>query len=1103
MTAHPFLTRLITWLTLAGVISVAIQPWQITWARTKAQDSQASTQTPTDDNPDLTNWWNQDINASGTPSSSGQVAPRGTSPQPSEFMKRPETDQEQQSRRQQLDLPTPVAHPIELTPTLAPSSNQPTINPPQVPTKTAPTDASLKQQANQPKPEAPHEKKHRKQHEQTPSETKSQPTSINQTAPAPVDAVKSTNPNAQAPNTSNQPEVKHSDKQDRHSRGHRQAAPVQEKQATPQPSQAPAQLPTTLDQPEQPAATIQPQTKPAQEHHKKQKTEKQHPATQPQPASSQTNQAQTEKPAIEQTPAQSAVPAPSKPEKVKKQKHPREHQKPDIKHTTPPVIQASPTDAGNAIAPAQMPDASKQAQTPSATEQAGTQATEPLKKSRKKQRNPKTHQPKPKKASTQPGTSEAAPQSTPVAMPLDSSPLNTSEQSKSSKADDTPAKEKQRRKKKNSTQPGAGWMQTSPVQAAPSAKQHEKTTPQPVASSSAPQDQSNKPKPVQASKQELKRQRAEAKAAKRAEEQALKHAKMEAEKAAKAAETAKRSEMEAAKLAATHAKEEAIKAARAADVAKRAEADKQAKLAAQKRKQAEAEKRIAAEAEKRAKAEADKRAKEASVQQAKVEAAKRVEAEKQAKLAREMQHKQARQKTKPGSMPSQDMTLSPNAPAATTTASPVVTEQPTLQSSQVKREGQSKPAKKHKKSQPEIKPAAPMGTGTNANPTPETPAASQVAPAAQPAPITESQPANAQSIPDKPADSQPGNTQKSNKKPKKVKTKHNKATVPTSQPTQPVENNPATQAPEPKTVTPAKVTTQGHLPLVPPQEPVQIQQAPAPSTTIPSNEPSAPNDNAPSSTPVEVTTPSDSAIPPDTSQPATPPVADASPALNTVPQQKAALYADMLDHWMKSPKPQSFEPVLNQGQEAAAAILRAMDSMDDATFNALRQKMQGYLMVRDEVMVVAPDPKFFIEPMKKHGRAADIAFFELMNQTLNGYWPTTMEQRTDLSGCTRFGSGELVKLYGAWSNFQKHYPGAYQKALQDPNLPLLSDIEDQLVNSHAACDGPNSVVDELKTFIARYPNTRLTPKIQQRLKNLEHSQFDMTFYQGVKYNTER
>jgi hypothetical protein len=253
----------------------------------------------------------------------------------------------------------------------------------------------------------------------------------------------------------------------------------------------------------------------------------------------------------------------------------------------------------------------------------------------------------------------------------------------------------------------------------------------------------------------------------------------------------------------------------------------------------------------------------------------------------------------------------------------------------------------------------------------------------------------------------------------------------------------------------------------------------------------------PSATEVIPPAPSDS----HTEETTAPPQSAVNPAAQV--QQTVDLYATMLANWLKSTKEQSFEPVLNQGQIAASAILRSVDALDEDTFNAIRQKMQGYLLLRDEVIVVAPDPTFFIAPMKKHGRAADVAFFELMNQTVNGYWPTTMERRSDLSGCTRFGSGDLVKLYGAWQNFKKHYPGAYQTALRDPNLPLLSDIEDQLLNSHAACDGPNSVVDELKLFVDSYPKSALTPKIKQRLQSLQRSQFDMTFYQGVKYNAER
>ena len=111
-----------------------------------------------------------------------------------------------------------------------------------------------------------------------------------------------------------------------------------------------------------------------------------------------------------------------------------------------------------------------------------------------------------------------------------------------------------------------------------------------------------------------------------------------------------------------------------------------------------------------------------------------------------------------------------------------------------------------------------------------------------------------------------------------------------------------------------------------------------------------------------------------------------------------------------------------------------------------------------------------------------------------------MEQLTDLSGCTRFGAHDLVKLYGGWQMFRKQHPNAYQTTLKDPNMMLLSDIEDQLLHSQAACDGPDSVVDELQTFIKTYPHSELTPKLQARLTAIQKKQeADMVYFQGVQH----
>lgn len=220
-------------------------------------------------------------------------------------------------------------------------------------------------------------------------------------------------------------------------------------------------------------------------------------------------------------------------------------------------------------------------------------------------------------------------------------------------------------------------------------------------------------------------------------------------------------------------------------------------------------------------------------------------------------------------------------------------------------------------------------------------------------------------------------------------------------------------------------------------------------------------------------------------------------------QQKAAEYHTLLTQRLQSDKPGSFEPILQKGQEAAAEILRNIDALDDTTYLAISQQMQGYLLMRDEIIVVAPDPAYFLKESQQHGTPTDVAFFTLMTQTLNGYWPITMEQLTDLSGCTRFGSHDLTKLYGSWKDFRKKHPTAYESAFNDPNLLLLSDIEDQLLNSQAACEGPDTVIEELTLFIKAYPKSELTPKLKLRLESLLKKQSDMVYFQGVKHSLNK
>jgi hypothetical protein len=216
-------------------------------------------------------------------------------------------------------------------------------------------------------------------------------------------------------------------------------------------------------------------------------------------------------------------------------------------------------------------------------------------------------------------------------------------------------------------------------------------------------------------------------------------------------------------------------------------------------------------------------------------------------------------------------------------------------------------------------------------------------------------------------------------------------------------------------------------------------------------------------------------------------------------RQLTDAYLELLTQWQQAKGKEGLEPILNKGQEAAVAILKVADALSEQEFNALGKRMPGYLMIRNDILVVGPDPNFFITLATQKGKPVDIAFFKLVSETLNGYWPSTMEQLDNLSGCTRFGTGQLSDLYGGWTKFRQQYPKAYQKAFEDPNLLLIHDIEDQLLNSNSACEGPESVIQELEKFIQAYPRSPLTPSLKKRLEALRQNKADMIFNQGVRH----
>jgi len=158
-----------------------------------------------------------------------------------------------------------------------------------------------------------------------------------------------------------------------------------------------------------------------------------------------------------------------------------------------------------------------------------------------------------------------------------------------------------------------------------------------------------------------------------------------------------------------------------------------------------------------------------------------------------------------------------------------------------------------------------------------------------------------------------------------------------------------------------------------------------------------------------------------------------------------------------------------------------LESLSEKSYRALRHALVGVLVFREEGTFVAPDPDYFLKLAEAHGEVADRAFFKAYKATYpEGVWPVYVEQQTDYSGCTRFGSMSLVQTYGRWFEFRRDFPGRYDFTVREELWAVVRELEE----SDCACGDRASVESELRRFVESYPNSPERPVVEHRLEML-------------------
>jgi hypothetical protein len=168
---------------------------------------------------------------------------------------------------------------------------------------------------------------------------------------------------------------------------------------------------------------------------------------------------------------------------------------------------------------------------------------------------------------------------------------------------------------------------------------------------------------------------------------------------------------------------------------------------------------------------------------------------------------------------------------------------------------------------------------------------------------------------------------------------------------------------------------------------------------------------------------------------------------------------------------------------------RTFDELSESDLAALQAQLPGMILNNQEVILVQPDARFFQVLAQKHGRPVDIAFFDEYLLTYpDSVWASYLSQVTDVTACTDFGSGELVKRYGGWLRYRRSH-SAYRKYA---DLEIAR-IEEEVGNT-CACGDRESVVRELSDFVRRFPNSPAAPAAKKQLRDLGRAKSQFRFH---------
>lgn len=215
--------------------------------------------------------------------------------------------------------------------------------------------------------------------------------------------------------------------------------------------------------------------------------------------------------------------------------------------------------------------------------------------------------------------------------------------------------------------------------------------------------------------------------------------------------------------------------------------------------------------------------------------------------------------------------------------------------------------------------------------------------------------------------------------------------------------------------------------------------------------------------------------------------AENGPVPSTIPESAGTYLTDLAKLEKDSGTTGSLEPLyalalqLREDLMAIAGDFARIEGLPEADFAQLQQRLRGFRISRGVEVFAEPDPAFFLDLARQRGERADIAFFSLLQRSRDADLLPDYVMAHGRGVCVRYGEGRIAPYYAGWLS----YRGAFDQHYAVQTAQEISDIEDAVGLGTCACKDQESVEEELTGFAGAFPTSPATPRIGDRLLQLQ------------------